>query len=143
MNSKYVFILALLLGITLTRCITDDFPDGFFPNTDRITVLSNTSTSLQWETSHRDVEVIIIATNQTISLSGNQIDTTSFTTGNTMYWRLSFGNGTNGSVDPTTDMSNNINTLTASFVVGSMNWIVYTYDKNGNLIRSSLVHTYP
>ena len=142
MNNKYLTIL-IFLGLTLTTCITDDFPEGFFPNTERIMVRSNTSTSLQWETSFRDAEAIIVATTQTISLNGNQIDTTSFTTLNTMYWRLSFGTGSNGSVNPTTDMSNNINSFVTSFVAGSMNWVVYTYDQNGNLIRSSLVQTYP
>ncbi|GMT49979.1 MAG: hypothetical protein IEMM0008_1518 [bacterium] len=144
MSSKYVFILVLLFGITLTRCITDDFPDGFFPNTDRITVTSNTSASLQWETSHRDAEAIIVATTLPISLSGGQIDTTSFAPANTMYWRLSFGTGSNGSVSPAnSEMSNDINSFVASVVGGTINWIVYTYDQNGNLIRSSLVHTYP
>ncbi len=141
--NKYLPILVIFLGLTLTTCITEDFPEGFFPNTERITVTSNTSTSLQWETSFRDVEVIIVATTQTISLNGGQIDTTSFAPGNTMYWRLSFGTGSNGSVDPSSQMSDDINTFSPSVVGGPINWIVYTYDQNGNLIRSSLVNTYP
>lgn len=134
----------LLLFMFLSSCDSNDYDEGAFSDTERINVYSSSANSLQWESSIRDYEVIVIVTDQSISIVNNTIDTSSFTTANTRYWRLSFGNGSNGSINPSTEMSDSISTLNlaAMTLASPRYWIVYSYDKNGNLIRSSLIYSF-
>ena len=134
-----------ILFISISACVTEYYPQGFFPETELIKIKSNSATSLSWVKSFRDKEVIVILSNQTFELAGSEINSSNFAVGNTTYWRLSFNVGAHGNLNPTTDMSDSINNYIASPGlpgVGPWYWLVYSYDSNGNLIRSSLVHQF-
>jgi len=141
------YLIVFLFIVTLVSCVANNFTPGFFPNTELITVTSSSNTSLRWVNSFRDIEVILLVTTKEIRLTGNQIDSSIFVDGiDTKYWRLTFGIGTNGNINPTTDLSSSISNYIASAGLpagGPYNWIVWGYDQNGNLIRSSLVYSFP
>lgn len=138
---KIIFFFFLLFIIS---CNDNKYEEGEFSNSEKIVVYSSSASSLQWETSIRDYEVIVIVSDQVIKVINNSVDNSTFTTANTRYWRLSFNTGVNGNINPSTDMSSSI----TSYKAAELNintpkyWIVYSFDMNGNLIRSSSVYTF-
>ena len=143
-HMKNIFWITSLF-FTLSACVTEYYPEGFFPGTELIKVKTSSASALRWVKSFRDKEVILILSNQTIELVGSEINSSFFAVGNTKFWRLSFRVGEHGNIDPATHLSDNVNRYIASPGLpgaGPWNWLVYSYDSNGNLIRSSLVHQF-
>ncbi len=136
--------IILIIHLLIISCAQEEYQSGFFTNTEKINIRLNSNSSLVWDTSYRDAEVILIITTQNIQLSGSSIISSNFNTSNTAYWRLSFGRGQNGSININSDLSNSISSYVATTLSTGLtwNWLVYSYDKNGNLIRSSLVYSF-